>query len=78
MGFKDNVIIDENTLIDNNIRLVAAGLQSKAAAIMEIFKCDESEAQKKLARINKEQDISADMTDMLALRGGTDDGGGAA
>lgn len=78
VGFKDNVIIDENTLIDNNIKLVAARLQSKADAIMEIFKCDESEAQKKLARINKEQDISADMTDMLALRGGTDDGGGAA
>lgn len=58
IGFKDNVIIDENTLIDNNIKLVSAGLQSKTEAIMEIFKCDEETASKKLHRIAKEQNIS--------------------
>ncbi|MCM1525413.1 MAG: phage portal protein [Ruminococcus sp.] len=54
VGFKDSVIIDDNTLIDNNIKLVSAGLKSKVSAIMEILKCDEETAKKELARINEE------------------------
>lgn len=66
VGFKDNVIIDENTLIDNNIKLVSAGLQSKAEAIMEIFKCDEETALKKIQRIAKEQNVGgAELDDIL-------------
>ena len=58
VGFKDNIIIDDNTLIDNNIKLVQAGLKSKIKAIMEVQKCDEKTAQEELERIIKEQDIS--------------------
>ncbi len=66
VGFKDNVIIDENTLIDNNIKLVSAGLQSKIDAVMEIFKCDEETAKKKLERIAKEQNIGgAELDDLF-------------
>lgn len=66
VGFKDNVIIDENTLIDNNIKLVEAGLQSKIEAIMEIFKCDEETALKKIERIAKEQNMGgAQLDDIL-------------
>lgn len=65
VGFKDNVIIDENTLIDNNIKLVSAGLQSKAEAIMEIFKCDEETALKKIERIAKDQNMGGAQLDDL-------------
>jgi len=58
VGFKDNIIIDDNTLIDNNIKLVQAGLKSKIKAIMEVQKCDEKTAQEELKRIIKEQDVS--------------------
>ena len=53
-AFKDSVIIDDNTLIENNINLVAAGLKLKISAIMETMKCDEATAQKELDRINAE------------------------
>lgn len=71
IGFKDNVIVDDNTMIDNNIKLVGAGLKSKLTAIMEIYKCDEKTAQKELTLINKEQNVTG-----LALddfMGGGDD-----
>lgn len=58
ISFKDNIIIDDNTLIDNNIKLVQAGLKSKLSAIMEVLKCDEATAQKEIERINKEQSIT--------------------
>lgn len=58
IGLKDNIIIDDNTLIDNNIKLVDAGLKSKIKAIMEVQKCDEAEAQKELEAITKEQSIN--------------------
>ena len=53
-AFKDSVIIDDNTLIENNINLVAAGLKSKVSAIMEVMKCDEETARAELERINAE------------------------
>lgn len=63
----DGVIIDDNTKIDNNIKLVSAGLKSKLAAIMDVQNCDEATAQKELDRIKKEENLSADMTDALML-----------
>lgn len=69
VSFKDNVIIDENTLIDNNIKLVQAGLQSKVDALTEIFKCDEQTAIKKLERIAKEQNMGgAELDDIFSIR----------
>lgn len=65
VGFKDNVIIDENTLIDNNIKLVQAGLQSRISAVMEIFKCDEKTAAEKIKQIAKEQNMGGANIDDL-------------
>ena len=65
----DSVIIDDNTKIENNIKLVSAGLKSKLAAIMDVQNCDEEAARKELAVIAKESQISADMTDLLTLKG---------
>ncbi len=53
-AFKDSVIIDDNTLIENNINLVAAGLKSKVSAVMEIMKCDEATARAELEKIKQE------------------------
>ena len=54
VGWNDNIIIDDNTLIDNNIKLVSAGLKSKIKAIMEVQKCDEATAREELARMSAE------------------------
>ncbi len=47
----DGIITDENTLIDNCVRLVNCGLKSKISAIMEIRKCGYEEALKEYDRI---------------------------
>ena len=57
VAFKDSVVIDDNTLIQNNINLVAAGLKSKVSAIMEVMKCDEEAAKRELERINAESAV---------------------
>lgn len=72
IGFPDNIVIDDNTLIDNNIKLVQAGLRSKLSAIMAVQKCDEDTASKELERINKEQAVSPPGFDGL-IGGGEDD-----
>lgn len=54
VAFADNVVEDDNTVIDNNIKLVQAGLKSKIAAIMDIQKIDEAAAEKELQRIQSE------------------------
>ena len=63
----DGVVIDDNTKIENNIKLVSAGLKSKLAAIMDVQNCDEEAAQKELDRIAKENQISADTVDLLTI-----------
>ena len=57
VAFKDSVVIDDNTLIQNNINLVTAGLKSKVSAIMEVMKCDEEAARRELERINAESAV---------------------
>jgi A118 family predicted phage portal protein len=54
VAFNDGIIEDHDKVIDNNIKLVDAGLQSRLGAIMEIYECDEETAQKRLDRINDE------------------------
>ncbi|MCL2054760.1 MAG: phage portal protein [Oscillospiraceae bacterium] len=51
IGWHDGIVCDDNTLIDNNIKLVNAGLKSKVSAMMEIFKCDEETARKELSQL---------------------------
>lgn len=71
IGWQDNIVIDDNTLIDNNIKLVNAGLKSKIKAIMEIQKCDEETARSELERIAKEQSVSGLSVDDF-MNGGED------
>ena len=66
----DGVVIDDNTKIENNIKLVSAGLKSKVSAIMDIFGCEEEDAWKELERISKEGQVSADMVDLMGLAEG--------
>ena len=54
VAFNDGIIEDHDKVIDNNIKLVEAGLQSRLGAIMEIYECDEETAEKRLERINAE------------------------
>lgn len=61
VAFADNIIEDDNTIIDNNIKLVSAGLKSKISAIMEIMKCDEAAARKELEKIKNESSVVDDM-----------------
>lgn len=58
VDFDDSIIEDTNTIIDKNIKLVNAGLRSKLAAIMEINKCSEADAQKELDRIREDGQIT--------------------
>ncbi len=67
IGWQDNIIIDDNTLIDNNVKLVSAGLKSKLKAIMEVQKCDEKTAQKELDRINAESQVTGADIDMFGM-----------
>ena len=60
---RDNIIGDDNTRIDNNIKLVQAGLKSKIRAIMEAQNIDEAEAAEELQRIAKENDIDGGILD---------------
>lgn len=55
VSFADDVIEDDASIIDNNIKLVQAGLKSKLSAIMDIQKCDEDTAREELERINAEE-----------------------
>ncbi len=72
VGWNDNIILDDNTLIDNNIKLVSAGLKSKIRAIMEVQKCDEETAKKELERISQEASVGGNVMDFFG--GGSDDG----
>ena len=76
IGWQDNIVIDDNTLIDNNIKLTQAGLKSKLKAIMEVQKCDEETAQQELERIAKEQSVTGLSVDDFMNGGEADDENG--
>lgn len=56
--WQDNIIGDDNTRIDNNIKLVQAGLKSKLRAIADAQNIDDEAAAKELKAIIDEQDIN--------------------
>lgn len=72
IGWQDNIIVDDDTLIDRNIKLVDAGLKSKIRAVMEVNKCDEETATKILEEISKEQNVTGLSVDNL-FGGGEND-----
>ncbi len=65
IGWQDNIIIDDDTLIDRNIKLVDAGLKSKIRAVMEVNKCDEGTAEQILKEIAEEQNVTGLSIDNL-------------
>lgn len=76
VDFDDSIIEDTNTTIDKNIKLVQGGLRSKLTAIMEINKCDETEASKELERIAEDNQITGkdiDWTDSDDITDKVDD-----
>lgn len=76
VDFDDSIIEDTNTTIDKNIKLVQCGLRSKLTAIMEIYKCDETEAKKELERIAQDNQITGQDIDWTSEDGdgrGVDD-----
>lgn len=54
VGWQDNVVIDDNTLIDNTIKTFSAGLLDRVTAIMRINKCDEKTAAEIAEKIKAE------------------------
>lgn len=54
----DSIVRNVDEVIDKNIKLVQGGLRSKLTAIMEINKCDETEAKLELKRIAKDNQIT--------------------
>ena len=65
IGWHDNVIVDENTLIDNTIKLYSAGLISRERAIMDIYKCDPRTAKDEAERIKQESAVGGSVMDFF-------------
>ncbi len=53
--WQDGIITDENTLIENSVKLVQSGLKSRVTAIMELQRCSYEDAAKEYGRIIKEE-----------------------
>lgn len=69
IDFDDSIIEDSNATIDKNIKLVNAGLRSKATAIMEINKCEPEEAEEELQRIAEDNQIDTDNVNWTDMEG---------
>lgn len=54
VGWQDNVVIDDNTLLDNTIKAFSSGLMDRVTAIMKVNKCDEKTAAKIAEKIKAE------------------------
>ncbi len=54
VGWQDNVVIDDNTLLDNTIKAFSSGLMDRVTAIMKVNKCDEKTAAEIAERIKAE------------------------
>lgn len=52
--YDDGIINDDNTKIDNNIKLVGAELKSRLSAIMDLYGLPENDAQNELDKITAE------------------------
>lgn len=59
----DSIVVDNNAVIDKNIKLTQASLRSKKTAIMEINRCTEEDALAELERIAEEGQISGPAID---------------
>ena len=59
IGWNDNIIIDDNTMMDNTIKLYNAGLIDLVTAVMSVNKCDESTAKAMAEKIKAEQSMGS-------------------
>lgn len=59
ISWNDNVIIDDNTMIDNTIKIYSAGLLDLVSAVMKVNKCDEETAKAIVEKIKAEQSMGA-------------------
>ena len=57
--FDDSIIVDKNAQLDNEIKAITAGIQSRVDAIMNYYGLTEEEAIQKLQRIMNEDIMSA-------------------
>lgn len=69
VSWQDNVVIDDNTLIDNNIKLYSAGLVDLTTALMNIHKISEETAKQMAERIKNDSSITTTAIDAF----GSDD-----
>ena len=53
--FSDRQTIDRGDIIEQNIKLVEAGLKSRLSAVMSVLDCSEAEAAEELEKIRKEK-----------------------
>ncbi len=65
ISWQDNVITDDNTRIENNIKLYQSQLISRRKAIMDIYGIDENEADKEIQQIIKDADVTGLSVDNL-------------
>lgn len=59
IGWKDNVVIDDNTAIDNTVKLYSAGLLDLNSAVMQANKYDEKTAADVVEKIKSEKAIGS-------------------
>lgn len=71
IGWQDNVVIDDNTLIDNTIKLYSAGLIDLKTAVMRVNKCDEATAAKMIEDINSGSAVGS--ADFFGADGGQEE-----
>lgn len=55
--FSDRQTVDRGEIIDQNIRLVSAGLKSRLSAVMAVLDCSEEDALAEIGRIKKEENV---------------------
>ena len=55
--FSDRQTVDKGEIIDQNVRLVSAGLKSRLSAVMAVLDCSEEDALAEIERIKKEEKV---------------------
>ena len=57
VAFSDRQTVDKGEIIDQNVRLVSAGLKSRLSAVMAVLDCSEEDALAEIERIKKEEKV---------------------
>ncbi len=60
--FSDRQTVDRSEIIEQNIRLVEAGLRSRVSAVMAVLDCTEEEALSELEKIRRERNDAENVT----------------